>query len=64
MASFKQSTCTSAEIKDIIRMSLGEDILEYLDRYNDFSREDVPTEDEFLQKTFASRTFRSHSKHI
>lgn len=31
-------------------MSLGEDILEYLDRYNDFSREDVPTEDEFLQK--------------
>lgn len=37
MASFKQSTCTSAEIKDIIRMSLGEDILEYLDRYNDFS---------------------------
>ena len=50
MASFKQSTCTSAEIKDIIRMSLGEDILEYLDRYSDFSREDVPTEDEFLQK--------------
>ena len=50
MASFKQSTCTSSEIKDIIRMSLGENILEYLDRYSDFSKEDVPTEDEFLQK--------------
>ena len=50
MASFKQSTCTNTEMKDIIQMSLEDELSNYLNRYSMFPENDVPTEGEFLQK--------------